>query len=91
MSLFGPSLTHQPSRRVRDEEDEDHDKYRRETLEDQGELPGEVALNVARAESDRGRWDSTSKVAYAIRCRRSALSAISHRCWTREIADLPQL
>jgi hypothetical protein len=66
VSLFGPSLTHQPSRRVRDEEDEDHDKDRRETLEDQGELPSEVALDVARAESDRGRWDGTSKVAYAI-------------------------
>jgi hypothetical protein len=69
MSLFGPSLTHQPSRRVRDEEDEDHDKDRRETLEDQGELPSEVALNVARAESDRGRWDGTSKIACAVRGR----------------------
>ena len=91
MSFFGPSLTHQPSRRVRDEEYEDHDKDRRETLENQGELPSEVALNVARAESDCGRWDGTSKVAYVSRCRSSALNTISLRCWTREIVDLPQL
>jgi hypothetical protein len=32
-------------------------------------LPSEVALNVARAESDRGRWDGTSKIACAVRGR----------------------
>jgi hypothetical protein len=66
MSLFSPALTHQPSWRVRDEEDEDHDEDSRETLEDQGELPSEVALDVACAESDRSRWNGTSKVACAV-------------------------
>jgi hypothetical protein len=64
MSLFSPSLTHQPSRRIRNEEDEDHDEDSRETLEDQGELPSEVALDVACAESDRSRWNGSAEIAW---------------------------
>ena len=62
VSLFTTSLTDQPSRRIRDEEYEDHHEDGSEALEDQWELPCEVALDIVRAKGDRRSRDGPAKV-----------------------------
>lgn len=65
-SILVTASSHQPTGRLGQEPDGGDDDHGRSSLEDEGETPGEIAVDLGAAESDTGGRDGSSEPAAVV-------------------------